>query len=113
MTTIQQYFDYLFTLERTGMKYDLTNIKALLKHLGNPHNDFQSIHIAGTNGKGSTACFIASILMEHRLKTGLFTSPHILRFNERIRINGKCIPNSYIKNLTEIANNSKNKAVIF
>jgi dihydrofolate synthase/folylpolyglutamate synthase len=79
------------------MKYDLTNIKALLRHLGNPHNNFQSIHIAGTNGKGSTASFIASILMEHSLRVGLFTSPHILRFNERIRINGNCITDSFIK----------------
>src|SRR4030095_4150421 len=97
MKNIRQYFDYLFTLERTGMKYDLINIKAILKHIGNPQNDFQSIHIAGTNGKGSTASFIASILMEHGLKVGLFTSPHILRFNERIRVNGKCISNKYIK----------------
>jgi len=83
------------------MKYDLTNIKFILNSLGNPHYNFQSIHIAGTNGKGATASFIASILMEHGLKTGLFTSPHILRFNERIRINGKCISNKYIKDFLE------------
>lgn len=87
----------MFRLERTGMKYDLTNITAMLKKLDNPHNKFKSIHIAGTNGKGATASFIASILMEHGLRTGLFTSPHIIRFNERIRVNGKCITDSYIK----------------
>jgi len=83
------------------MKYDLTNIKFILKHLRNPHNNFQSIHIAGTNGKGSTASFIASILMEHGLNVGLFTSPHIIRFNERIRVNGRCVSNIYIKDFLE------------
>jgi dihydrofolate synthase/folylpolyglutamate synthase len=91
MITMNEYFDYLFTLERTGMKYDLVNINKLLKSLGSPHNRFKSIHIAGTNGKGATASFTASILMEHGLKTALYTSPHLLKFNERIRINGKCI----------------------
>src|SRR4030095_1428686 len=98
MKKINEYFNFLYKLERTGMKYDLKNITLMLKALGNPHKKFRSIHIAGTNGKGATASFIASILIEHGFKTGLFTSPHILRFNERIRINAKCIPNSYIKN---------------
>jgi len=79
------------------MKYDLKNIAILLKAIGNPHKTLKFIHIAGTNGKGATASFAASILMEQGLKTGLFTSPHILKFNERIRVNGKCIPDSYIK----------------
>src|SRR3990172_2088213 len=96
MKTIREYFDYLFKLERTRMKYDLTNIKFMLKQLGNPHNNFQSIHIAGTNGKGSTASFISSILMEHGLKVGLVTSPHILKFNERIRVNSKCLSDKFI-----------------
>lgn len=96
MKNINDYFQYLYSLERFGMKYDLTNITKLLKALGNPHNKFRSIHIAGTNGKGATASFTASVLMEHGLKTGLFTSPHILQFNERIRINGNCISNNFI-----------------
>ncbi len=83
------------------MKYDLNNIRRLLTSLGNPHHSVKYIHIAGTNGKGGTASFLASILMEHGLKTGLFTSPHILKFNERIRINGKPISDSYIKNFLE------------
>jgi dihydrofolate synthase / folylpolyglutamate synthase len=97
MKTINQYFDYLYSLERVGMKYDLSNITKLLKALGNPHKQFKSIHIAGTNGKGATASFTASILQEQGCKTGLFTSPHLLKFNERIRINGKCISDSYIR----------------
>jgi dihydrofolate synthase/folylpolyglutamate synthase len=92
------YLNNLYSLERAGMKYDLNNITRLLESLGNPHTKTKYIHIAGTNGKGGTASFLASILMEHGLKTGLFTSPHILRFNERIRINGKPIGNSYIIN---------------
>lgn len=80
------------------MKYDLNNIRKLLTVLGNPHHSTKYIHIAGTNGKGGTASFLASILKEHGLNTGLFTSPHILKFNERIRINGKPISDSYIKN---------------
>ncbi len=79
------------------MKYDLSNITKLLEALDNPHHKIKFIHIAGTNGKGATASMIASILMEHGLKTGLFTSPHLLKFNERIRINGRMIPNGYIK----------------
>ena len=68
MKNINEYFNYLYKLERTGMKYDLTNITLILKHIGNPHKRFKSIHIAGTNGKGATASFIASILTEHGLK---------------------------------------------
>jgi dihydrofolate synthase / folylpolyglutamate synthase len=97
MKSINKYFDYLYTLERVGMKYDLKNITKLLIALGSPHKKFKSIHIAGTNGKGATASFIASILQEQGFKTGLFTSPHILKFNERIRINGKCIDDKYIR----------------
>jgi dihydrofolate synthase/folylpolyglutamate synthase len=83
------------------MKYDLANINKLLKSLRNPQDKFRSIHIAGTNGKGATASFTASVLMEHGLRTGLFTSPHILQFNERIRVNGKCVSNTYIKKFLE------------
>jgi dihydrofolate synthase / folylpolyglutamate synthase len=101
MNITRKYIDYLYSLERTGMKYDLRNITRLMKHLGNPHEQFKSIHIAGTNGKGATASFIASIMMEHGLKTGLFTSPHILRFNERIRVNGKTISSNYVINFIE------------
>lgn len=97
MKSINQYFDFLYSLERTRMKYDLTNIRRLCRAMGNPQNSFKSIHIAGTNGKGATASFAASVLMEHGIKTGLFTSPHVLNFNERIRVNGKQIPTAYVK----------------
>lgn len=97
MKNINEYFQYLYTLERVGIKYDLKNITLLLKALGNPHTKFRSIHVAGTNGKGAAASFTASILQEQGYKTGLFTSPHLLMFNERVRINGKMINDLYIK----------------
>lgn len=80
---------YLYGLQGRGMKFGLRNIKALLKSVGNPERTFQSIHIAGTNGKGSTASFLASIFMEAGYKTALYTSPHLVRFTERVRINGR------------------------
>ena len=94
---INRYFEILYKFERTITKYDLDNINRLLEHIGNPHKKLKFIHIAGTNGKGGTASILASILIEHGLKTGLYTSPHILKFNERIQINGNFIPDKYIK----------------
>jgi dihydrofolate synthase/folylpolyglutamate synthase len=93
---IEEALQKLFSLRRLGIKLGLDNIKKLLDHLDNPQNSFKSIHIAGSNGKGSTASFIASILMEAGFKVGLFTSPHYVEFNERIRINGEKISNEYI-----------------
>lgn len=71
------------------MKFGLRNMKYLLRSVGNPENSFPAIHVAGTNGKGSTCAFLASILMEAGCKTALYTSPHLVRFTERIRIDGK------------------------
>jgi dihydrofolate synthase / folylpolyglutamate synthase len=72
-------------------KPDLHNILKLLEALGNPHEKLKFIHVAGTNGKGSTSHICSSILQEHGLKTGLFTSPHLVDFRERIKINGSYI----------------------
>ena len=80
--------EYLYSLRRRGIKVGLHRTKALLKQCGNPHKGLPVIHIAGTNGKGSTAVMIASMLKLSGLKVGLYTSPHLLRFNERIRVNG-------------------------
>ena len=77
-------------------KKDLTNINKLSKYLNNPHNSFKSVHIAGTNGKGSTAHMIASILQEGKYKVGLYTSPHLIDFRERIKINGAIIEKDFI-----------------
>ncbi len=98
--TYSKCVDYLFSLERAGIKYDLRNIKKLSLLSDNPHNKFKSVHVAGTNGKGSTACIVASILKEAKYKVGLYTSPHIIDFRERIRINGKMIPKDYVIDFT-------------
>ncbi len=73
-------------------KADLSNTIELCKLLGNPENAFRSVHVAGTNGKGSVSHMIASVLQEAGYKTGLYTSPHLKDFRERIRINGAMIP---------------------
>lgn len=79
---------YLYSLQRFGMKFGLRNIRTLLRSIGNPHRKFKSIHVAGTNGKGSTSSMIAAIYAAAGYRVGLYTSPHLVRFNERIRING-------------------------
>jgi dihydrofolate synthase / folylpolyglutamate synthase len=89
--TYTESISYLYNLQKFGMKFGLYGIQQLLKCFDNPENKFRSIHIAGTNGKGSTASMIASIFIEAGYKTGLYTSPHIVSFNERIRINGEPI----------------------
>lgn len=92
----QETLDYLFNalpmFQRVGAaayKADLTNTIALCSHLGNPQEQFKSIHVAGTNGKGSTSHTLASIFQSAGYKTGLYTSPHLKSFTERIRINGE------------------------
>ena len=96
--TYQQCLDWLFSqlpiYQRTGSiayKADIGNIIQATEKLGNPHQNFKSIHIAGTNGKGSTSHLLASVLQEAGYKTGLYTSPHLKDFRERIRINGEMI----------------------
>ncbi len=90
--TKEKILEKLFSLERKGINPGLDRIAYLLEKSGNPHKKFPSIHIAGTNGKGSTASLIASVLAEAGYRTALYTSPHIKQFNERVRINGKTIP---------------------
>src|SRR5690606_8302692 len=82
-------------------KNDLSNIRALSKALGNPHLKFPAIHIAGTNGKGSTSHMLASILQEAGYKTGLTTSPHLKDFLERIRVNGEMCSQEFVVDFVE------------
>ena len=93
---IKDSLDKLYSLRNFGVKLGLENIKKFLDFLGNPQSKIKTIHIAGSNGKGSTASFISSILQEHKYKIGLYSSPHFVRFNERIRINKEEIEDSYI-----------------
>ncbi|MFD1315425.1 bifunctional folylpolyglutamate synthase/dihydrofolate synthase [Namhaeicola litoreus] len=90
-TTLDWMFSRLPMYQRQGdtaFKKDLTNIRLFCTHLQNPQNNFKAIHVAGTNGKGSTSHMLASILQESGLKVGLYTSPHLKDFRERIRVNG-------------------------
>jgi dihydrofolate synthase/folylpolyglutamate synthase len=86
--------DWLFGTQYRGVKLGLDNIQRLLATMGDPQTDLRFIHVAGTNGKGSVCAMIDSIYRAAGVKTGLFTSPHLVRFNERIQINGQPIDNS-------------------
>ena len=93
--TLDFMYSHLPMFQRIGpaaYKADLSNTIELCKLLGNPENTFPSVHVAGTNGKGSVSHMIASVLQEAGYKTGLYTSPHLKDFRERIRINGVMIP---------------------
>ena len=107
--TIEYLFTRLPLFSRIGAaayKADLSNIQALCKQLGNPENKFKSIHVAGTNGKGSTSHMLAAILQKSGYKTGLYTSPHLHDFRERIRINGHMIPENNVVEFTELIQDS-------
>jgi dihydrofolate synthase/folylpolyglutamate synthase len=92
----QETLAYLFGLQRFGVKLGLANISALLRELGNPHAGVAAVHIAGSNGKGSTAAFLASILRQAGYRVGLYTSPHLIDFGERIQIDGRPIPREQV-----------------
>ena len=98
---IDRLLSYLFNLNRLGIKVGLDHTVELLNRCGNPQNNFQSIHIAGTNGKGSICSMLASILMNAGYRVGLYSSPHLINFNERIRINNTCITNNEIASFIE------------
>ncbi|NQV49255.1 MAG: bifunctional folylpolyglutamate synthase/dihydrofolate synthase [Candidatus Marinimicrobia bacterium] len=97
-TESDSVFDYIFGLTVPGVKLELGRVKQFVENIGNPHQAYPIIHIAGTNGKGSTSAMIASILNACGSKTGLFTSPHLVKPNERIRIGNIFIPNDFIVN---------------
>ena len=81
---------------KAALKPDLTNTLKLCKALDDPQEQFKSIHIAGTNGKGSTSHMMAAVLQEHGYKIGLYTSPHLIDFRERILINGKAVSEDWV-----------------
>jgi dihydrofolate synthase / folylpolyglutamate synthase len=104
----QQTIDYLFTrlpmFSRMGaaaMKEGLTNTILLCEAIGNPHTKFRSVHIAGTNGKGSTSHMLAAIFQRAGYKTGLYTSPHLKDFRERIKVNGEMVSKDFVTGFTE------------
>jgi len=101
LETCEYLFNQMPMFERqgaSGYKEGLSNTLALDEHFGHPHQSYASIHVAGTNGKGSVSHTIAAVLQEAGYRVGLYTSPHLVDFRERIRINGKPIPEEYVVN---------------
>ncbi len=104
----QETLDFLYAqlpmfsrIGASAIKADLTNTLALCAALDNPQNKFKSIHIAGTNGKGSSSHMLASILQQSGYKTGLYTSPHLYDFRERIKVNGELCTKDFVINFVE------------
>lgn len=91
-TPYQNAVNALYSLQKFGIKFGLSKTENLLKAFGNPHKGQRYVHIAGTNGKGSVSAFIGSILKEAGLRVGFYSSPHLVRFTERFRINGEEMP---------------------
>lgn len=92
---------YLYRLQKHGIKLGLDTMKALTVRLGMPQTKYRALHIAGTNGKGSTAAMAAAMLQAAGYRVGLYTSPHLVEFRERIRVNGEMIAESQVAELTE------------
>lgn len=86
--TYAEFIEWMFNLERFGIKLGLDNVSEFLRRIGNPHLSFESVHVTGTNGKGSVCVFVSEILGRQSMKVGLYTSPHLVDFRERIMING-------------------------
>lgn len=106
--TYQQTLDFLYEklpmfsrIGKAALKPDLTNTIKLCAALGNPQQKFKSVHIAGTNGKGSTSHALAAVLQQARYKTGLYTSPHLTDFRERIKVNGEMIAKEWVVRFVE------------
>ena len=89
--------EFLFSLRKFGMKLGLEKMINFLALIGNVHEKIKFVHVAGTNGKGSVVSFVSSILIEHGYKVGIYTSPHFVRFNERIKIGSAQIPNDRVE----------------
>jgi len=113
--------DWMFNLERFGIKLGLDNVTEFLERIGNPQNDFRSVHVTGTNGKGSVCVMVAEVLRQHGMKVGLYTSPHLVDFRERIVVDGEQISEldviriaSELKgNMESMASESKEKQLTF
>lgn len=113
--------EYLLGLERFGIRLGLENITELLDRLGNPQNDWKSVHVAGTNGKGSVCAFVSSVLRHAGFKVGLYTSPHLVDLNERIQVNGENIGDERLEELAaqvrevseDMASSSPEKQITF
>jgi dihydrofolate synthase/folylpolyglutamate synthase len=98
--TYSDAIEYLYGLQKHGIKLGLKTMQALLGKIGHPERRLRTLHIGGTNGKGSTAAMAAAILQASGLRVGLYTSPHLVEFRERIRVNGDMIQEEQVADLT-------------
>src|SRR6201993_3508590 len=111
-TAVAQMYALGHELAQTpSHKFDLAHMRVLLAALGHPENRFLTVLVAGTNGKGSTAATLASILQASGLKTGLYTSPHLVRINERIRLNGEPINDGDFAMLHDVVDRTAERLV--
>ncbi|MBP7087638.1 MAG: bifunctional folylpolyglutamate synthase/dihydrofolate synthase [Methanomassiliicoccales archaeon] len=103
--------EWLYSLESTGIKLGLSNVRLLLKELGDPQDRFGAVHVAGSNGKGSVSAMGASIMRSAGYRTGLYTSPHLVRFTERMTVNGKEMSAArlakYVSEMRDLAGSGK------
>lgn len=102
MSDLSPHIRFLYSRQQFGIKLGLANIRRLLRFVSHPEQHYPTIHIAGTNGKGSTAAMIASVLTASGFRTGLYTSPHLIRFSERIRIDGEEIGEKDLSRLAQL-----------
>ncbi len=110
--TFHESLTYLYNLQRFGMVFGLSNIRNIVQTLDNPQERLKTIHIGGTNGKGSTAAMMASVLQRSGYRVGLYTSPHVMSFTERIQINSQCISEQRVARLTAMIRQKIEKADI-
>ena len=100
LMTYASAIDYLYGLQKHGIKLGLETMQALMDRLGHPERRYRILHIGGTNGKGSTAAITAAILQASGQRVGLYTSPHLVEFRERIRVNGEMMAEDGVTELT-------------
>ena len=101
---------YLYDLQKYGIKFGLSSTRNLLQRLGNPQEQLKAIHIGGTNGKGSAAAMISAVLVGAGYRVGLYTSPHLVRFNERFRINEQDVEDGRILEVYQWVRDVVNKS---
>jgi len=112
MNTVKTALEFIHSLGKFSGKPGLHRIRALCAALGDPQKNLKFVHIAGTNGKGSTACMLASALSAAGLRTGLFTSPYIIKFNERIRVDGVMIPDAELIHFANLVSEAAESIVL-
>jgi dihydrofolate synthase/folylpolyglutamate synthase len=95
------HLEWLYSREKFGMNLGLDRIQSILEHLGNPQSSYRILHVAGTNGKGTVCHLLANILSADDYNTGLYISPHLQQFSERIVVNGNPISQKEIETLAE------------